>query len=396
MHRISRILAAALALAPGAVLIALAGPAEAHHSFAMFDLSRTVTIDGTVKEFRWTNPHVFIQLLVENDAGVEEEWSIEMTSPEHLARAGWRPETLQPGEQLTLDVHPMRSGILGGQYLTGTGPAGSLDGSPAVASSGERPIPAGEPVQLPDWSGQWENVGAIPSPDGGFYQSLEQVLSELEWDPPLKREAQAEVDRVVAAQHEAMAAMRQGIDPGGAVRACTFGYPTLMIESPLMFEVLPTPKETALIFSSREVRHVYTDGRDHPSGGDLWPTRWGHSIGHWEGQTLVIDTVAVKSAFPGRENPTVLAFGGIEDSQMIAMLSRDAHFVERIRMLDDGRLEDRITIDDPAMLTEPWHLTRLYQRVVNIDRMVYEDCEGEERNPIVDGRFTLTPPPASP
>jgi hypothetical protein len=117
--------------------------------------------------------------------------------------------------------------------------------------------------RLPDWSGQWENVGATPSPDGGFYESLEQVLKELEWSPPLNPESQAAIDRVVEIQRKAMQAMRDGIDPGGAVTACTFGFPTIMLESPLMFEVLPTPKETVLIFSSREIRHVYTDGRDH-------------------------------------------------------------------------------------------------------------------------------------
>jgi hypothetical protein len=252
----------------------------------------------------------------------------------------------------------------------------------------------GVSAQLPDWSGQWENVGAIPSPDGGFYQSLDQVLKEMQWAPPLTPEAQAAVSKVVAGQRKAMEAMRAGIDPGGAVRACTFGYPTLMIESPLMFEILPTPKETALIFSSREIRHVYTDGRAHPGKDDLWPTRWGDSIGHWEGDTLVIDTIAVKSAFPGRDGVSVNAFGGIEDMQTVAMLSPDARFVERIRMVDKDHLEDQMTIIDPANLTAPWHLSRTYQRVTNIHRMVYEDCEGEERNPIVDGKFTLAPPPS--
>jgi hypothetical protein len=247
-------------------------------------------------------------------------------------------------------------------------------------------------AELPDWSGQWENVGATPSPDGGFYEPLEQVLKELQWSPPLKPETRAAVDKVVARQRKAMEAMRKGIDPGGAVTACTFGYPTLMLESPLMFEILPTPSETALIFSSREIRHVYTDGREHPGKDDLWPTPWGDSIGHWEGQTLVIDTIAVKPAFLGRDTLMVNAFGGIEDMQTIAFLSPDAHFVERIRMTDKDHLEDQITITDPKNLTAPWHMTRTYQRVQNIHRMVYEDCEGEERNPIVDGKFTLTPP----
>jgi hypothetical protein len=262
-----------------------------------------------------------------------------------------------------------------------------------VASAALASAAAQSPPKLPDWSGQWENVGATPSPDGGFYEPLDQVLKELEWSPPSKPEVQAAVDKIVAVQRKAMDAMRKGIDPGGAVTACSFGYPALMIESPLMFEILPTPKETALIFSSREIRHIYTDGREHPGKDDLWPTPWGDSIGHWEGDTLVIDTVAVKSAFPGREGISVNAFGGIEEMQTVALLSPDAHFSERIRMLDKDQLEDRITIVDPKNLTGPWHLRRTYQRVAQIHRMVYEDCEGEERNPIVDGKFTLTPAP---
>jgi hypothetical protein len=103
--------------------------ALAHHSFAMFDQSKTITLEGAVKDFRWTNPHVFIQLLVTNESGSDEEWSIEMTSPEHLARAGWRPATLKPGDKLTLNIHPLRDGIKGGQYLSGTGPSGPLIGS---------------------------------------------------------------------------------------------------------------------------------------------------------------------------------------------------------------------------------------------------------------------------
>jgi len=115
----------------------VAGPARAHHSFAMFDQSKKVTVEGTVKDFRWTNPHVFIQLLVKNEAGGEDEWSIEMTSPEHLVRVGWKPGTLKPGDKVTLVLHPMRDGSKGGQYLSGTGPDGPLMGSPAPEGSGK-------------------------------------------------------------------------------------------------------------------------------------------------------------------------------------------------------------------------------------------------------------------
>lgn len=247
---------------------------------------------------------------------------------------------------------------------------------------------------LPDWSGEWQQVGATPSPDGGFYKSLDQVLKEMQWSPPNKPAVQAKIDKIVAAERKEMEAVRHGANPGGAVRACTFGYPTLMLDSPLMFEVLPTPKETALIFSSREIRHVYTDGRPHPGKDDLWPTRWGDSIGHWEGQTLVIDTIAIKPAidFMHLGGTPVLAFGGIEEMQLITYLSPQTHFIERLRSIDPNHLEDEITIVDPVNFTKPWRLTRTYERVTTIHRMVYEDCEGEERNPIVDGHFTLAPP----
>jgi len=115
------------ALAIAAVLGA--GSALAHHSFAMFDQSQTITLKGEVKELRWTNPHVFIEVLVKNDTGAADEWSIEMTSPEHLARTGWRPSTLKAGDPVTLNIHPMRDGVKGGQYLSGTGPGGPLLGA---------------------------------------------------------------------------------------------------------------------------------------------------------------------------------------------------------------------------------------------------------------------------
>jgi hypothetical protein len=253
------------------------------------------------------------------------------------------------------------------------------------------------PAVMPDWSGQWENVGATPDATGGFNQSLNQVLTQMQWSPPNKPNVQAKVDKIVAMERKRLEAVARGEDPGGAVRACTFGYPGLMLDTPLMFEILPTPKETTLIFSSREIRHVYTDGRPHTPKDELWATPWGDSIGHWEGQTLIIDTIAVKSPFgPESEGVPVLAFGDVEGEQTITILSPQAHFIERIRMIDKDHLEDQMTVIDPTNFTEPWHVSRTYERVGHINRMVYEDCEGEERNPIVNGHFTLAPPPTSP
>jgi hypothetical protein len=83
-------------------------------------------------------------------------------------------------------------------------------------------------------------------------------------------------------------------------KECGFPFPYMM-ESPWVLTFLITPEETAVIAGGREVRHIYTDGRAHPSADELWATPWGDSVGHWEGQTLVVDTIAgVERAGPLR------------------------------------------------------------------------------------------------
>jgi hypothetical protein len=99
--------------------------AFAHHTFAMFDFTKDVTLSGTVKEFQWNNPHCFIQLLVPKD-GAMLEWSIEMGSPMHLLRHGLKPKTLSPGDKITVTLHPMRDGSNGGDFMS----AIAADGTP--------------------------------------------------------------------------------------------------------------------------------------------------------------------------------------------------------------------------------------------------------------------------
>jgi hypothetical protein len=257
--------------------------------------------------------------------------------------------------------------------------------------------------RLPNWTGQWEIVGVTPDASGGFEQSLDEVVREMrKWGPPpYKPTVRVAFDKAAAQVHERVVAAANGTaGPAPGLRpACSFGFPMLMVFSPLMFEILTTPEETAMIFSGREIRHIYTDGRPHTAKDDLWPTSWGDSIGHWEGQTLVVDTIEVSNppGLGGGEGPIIVAGGGDSDEyELIAVFSAQAHFTERIRMLDPDHLEDQMTIIDPKNFTAPWHISRQYRRVTRIHRMVHEDCEGEERNPVVDGRFTLTPPPASP
>jgi hypothetical protein len=92
----------------------------------MFDQSRSLALQGVVKEFRWVNPHVSIHVLVAGDSGREEEWTVEMSGPEYLARNGWAPDALKKGDAVSLLVHPRRDDSKEGDYISGTGPRGPL------------------------------------------------------------------------------------------------------------------------------------------------------------------------------------------------------------------------------------------------------------------------------
>ena len=107
----------------GVLPLALALPAAAHHSGAMFDDAKSVTLTGTVKVFQWTNPHCWIQLLVPGSSGTT-EWSVEMGAPFEIYRTGLRPSTVRAGDRLTIVVHPMRDGSHGGLFVSATGPDG--------------------------------------------------------------------------------------------------------------------------------------------------------------------------------------------------------------------------------------------------------------------------------
>lgn len=101
-----------------AVTLAAVAPALAHHSPAAFETQKTVTLKGTVKEFRWQNPHTWIEVLVPNEKGEEVLWAVELTSPTYLVRAGWKSTTLKPGDQVTVVGRPLKSGEPGSAIFT--------------------------------------------------------------------------------------------------------------------------------------------------------------------------------------------------------------------------------------------------------------------------------------
>jgi len=132
----------------GTRLIGLAGlaillcgtPGFAHHAFSAFDMGKTTTVSGVVKEFQWINPHSWIQIMVTDTSGTAVEWSIEMSSPSSLVRQGWKPKTLKPGDQITIIMHPLRDGRPGGSLVSATLPDGTrIGGSPTGEPQTQNP-----------------------------------------------------------------------------------------------------------------------------------------------------------------------------------------------------------------------------------------------------------------
>jgi Family of unknown function (DUF6152) len=106
--------------------LGFAGYALAHHSFAMFDKSKEITVQGTVKAFNYTNPHSWLDILVTDDKGQTKEWSFEMEGPSTLMRAGIKPGSLKPGDKITVRAWPLRDGRPAGAALSITKEDGTV------------------------------------------------------------------------------------------------------------------------------------------------------------------------------------------------------------------------------------------------------------------------------
>jgi hypothetical protein len=105
--------------------VAFAAPALAHHSFAMFDAEKTVTMQGTVKEFEWVNPHSWLRVMIKDEkTGQLGVWALELSSPARLKRMGMSADSVKPGDTVSVTFHPLRDGARGGQFIQAILPDG--------------------------------------------------------------------------------------------------------------------------------------------------------------------------------------------------------------------------------------------------------------------------------
>ena len=114
MRMKKRILAAALAL------VAAPQMADAHHSYAMFDMTKSIDLKGKIIQFKWTNPHAWLMVEIKDATGAPVTWNVEMNSPNNLMLLGWKRSTLKAGDDVTITVHPLKGDKAGGSFMSVT------------------------------------------------------------------------------------------------------------------------------------------------------------------------------------------------------------------------------------------------------------------------------------
>lgn len=211
-------------------------------------------------------------------------------------------------------------------------------------------------AKLPDWSGVWDLD----------WRSFNGSSATGEKPPKLTPAYAKRYEQFHAAQKRGE---RQQAETANCVPP---GMPAIMAQ-PYPIEFLFTPgKVTLAIEAYSQMRRIFTDGRAHPPDPD--PTFQGHSIGHWEGDTLVVETVAVL--------PVTQIAPGIEHSD-------ELRIVERMRRISDDTLEIRITLHDPKALLEPLMLVRNYKRHTDWDIKEYVCTQNNRDSADAEGRAGL-------
>jgi hypothetical protein len=298
-----------LGVAAGAVICF---QASAHHSEAGYDSTSVAAFEGTVKEYGWRNPHVYITVEATNEAGEPVEWLVETGATPIMARSGWTRQSLSPGDFVSVRGHPdKRAGHYGVILLSLTKQDGTVLAQ--VHSAPEQGNTRAETIE-----GVWRG---IPDSIGAFSQALNAA--------PL----------TPAGEHAR--ANYNYLNDTRAAECIAPASPRIIMSNVLYLSEITIDDDIVTIRSEYldAVRTVYMDGRDHPA--DVEPTPQGHSIGRWEDGALIVDTIAFaeQQSVNGQGVPS----------------SPQKHTIERYALTDDGnRMTIDVFLEDPVYLAEPF------------------------------------------
>ena len=326
-----------------AAALVLAAPVPAHHSDAGIDLESMVAIEGTVKEFAWRNPHIY--LIVESvQSGEPVDWELQMGTVATQTRMGWTRDSLSPGEWVRVRANVMTDGRPYG-LLRSLDKEGGLSASLGLDALIAAQRGEGEAPPATSLAGIWRmNLNKMKRYPGGFdgFYHAQLTLTDA------GRAAQAAYDPLSAENPESTCAGR----PTPSMLDSTSIY---------MMEIDLSQQEEVVIIRGEEghTRMVYMDGREHPDPGERFAM--GHSIGWWQDDTLVVDT----ANFEDHRSPY----------QIGVPSGRQKHVIERYRLALDGTYMDAMYIlEDPENLARPLVINHELLPSPHLE-MIYGECD---------------------
>ncbi|NIW24854.1 MAG: hypothetical protein GWN29_09970 [Gammaproteobacteria bacterium] len=310
----------------------LVGTAVGHHSDAGYDQERIIGFEGTVTRFLWRNPHITVFVETPNEDGELVEWGVETGSTPIMTRSGWSRDLFAPGDVISVRAHPDRQHRAHAMMIS----IEKSDGSVWIQDESDTQATA----SATSLDGVWKGIGATTGP---FSRALDAM--------PLTPAGEA---ARASYNFQAESPIRNCIPPpppGTTVAS------TVYLNE---FEVLDDRVVIRSEFFDAE-RIVYLDGRGHPENGER--TNLGHSIGHWEGDTLVVDTTLF--AEHRSTNGTGVPSGP------------NKHIVERFSLSEDGtRMIVDVVLEDPDYLVGTFSATKELLYAPHLQLFRY-DCDPE-------------------
>jgi hypothetical protein len=325
------------------VLSALTVPAIAHHSQAIYDRQSTITIEGVVTEYRWANPHVYLYIEVENDAGGTFVWPIEGQVTAILRRLGWDSDTFAPGDRVTVNARPSRDPDRTMALMTSV----EKDGIVYAGGTAALPTRAATVAAAESLAGNWE-VPVTP-----WIRSFSEPFS---WS-------------LTAAGAEGLAAYDdRTMNP--QLQCIQRTAPWLMIFTGVYSIELGDDVVTIRTEYDTVDRTVHMNVDSHDGAA---VTHQGHSIGRWDGNALVVDTTHFDANNSG-------AARGIRSGLQ-------KHVVERFELDPDRTsMTYSFEIEDPEFLVEP--VAGEFQLAYRPDlELVRVRCDVDTAGRFVDGAF---------
>lgn len=286
------------------IVLAIALPASAHHSNAIFDLTAELTLRGTVTRYEWRNPHVYVYVETADGSEQPVEWQLEGDPTPIMARSGWTGTSLVPGDVVTVRVHPDATGPQHHGLIVSLA---TPDGVFLTPRAGGRAAP--RPAE--SIAGVWDGLRGARTRTYNYGE-------------------------LTAKGRAAQAEFRESMNP--TMNCIPFPTPSI-VSAPYLHEIEVLGDRILMRTELFHVeRTIYMDGRGHPENGER--TNQGHSIGRWEGDTLVIDTTLFTDYRAGNRS-------GIPNGAQ-------KHVVERLRLSDDHtQLIVEYFIEDPEYMAEP-------------------------------------------